>query len=438
MGSNYGWSTDVWAEIASRFVEEGVFVTVASGNVGTIGPFVSSRGATGKNVIAVASVDSQTFPGFPFNAKFTGDQGIADETARYGYIPSIDPFPATLVDVPIVPFSLDTNASADACAPLEEGSRNFTGQVVLVRRGVATQCDFDTQQNNLAPLGGTMVLIYNNDQPLRYPLVGYTNSTVALISAYSGTQIVEAVKAGRNVTADFSVDAGQPVGLAYSLGGDPNYFTNIGPLYDLQIKPDIAAPGGKIYSTWLDNSYAIESGTSMATPYVAGVAALYVGVYGGRGTHPSANAWAKDLGKRIISSGIGLPWADGLTEKDYGHSASVAQIGNGLIDASKVLLYKTTIDFEKFALNDTHHFSRYHDIKITNNGEDATTYNFSVQDAVGAEVLGWYAADQVLLNSAPRTKRIREFFDMVPQTLVPDIKFPKPFTLEPGQSKTVT
>ncbi len=39
---------------------------------------------------------------------------------------------------------------------------------------------------------------------------------------------------------------------------------------------DIAAPGKDILSTWLNNGYREASGTSMATPYVSGVAALIV------------------------------------------------------------------------------------------------------------------------------------------------------------------
>ncbi len=39
-------------------------------------------------------------------------------------------------------------------------------------------------------------------------------------------------------------------------------------------KPDIAAPGSNIYSSWIGQSYAYKSGTSMATPYVAGALAL--------------------------------------------------------------------------------------------------------------------------------------------------------------------
>ena len=37
---------------------------------------------------------------------------------------------------------------------------------------------------------------------------------------------------------------------------------------------DFTAPGVKIYSTWLNNSYAVLDGTSMATPFMAGVVVL--------------------------------------------------------------------------------------------------------------------------------------------------------------------
>jgi subtilisin len=39
---------------------------------------------------------------------------------------------------------------------------------------------------------------------------------------------------------------------------------------------DIAVPGAKIHSIYKGNPYTTTSGTSMASPYVAGAAALYL------------------------------------------------------------------------------------------------------------------------------------------------------------------
>ncbi|MCR4309055.1 MAG: S8 family serine peptidase [Deltaproteobacteria bacterium] len=65
-------------------------------------------------------------------------------------------------------------------------------------------------------------------------------------------------------------------------------FSSLGPTRDGRLKPDVAAPGEYLYSTrsldapvmnyagivGTDNNYAIDRGTSMATPHVTGVAAL--------------------------------------------------------------------------------------------------------------------------------------------------------------------
>ncbi len=164
----------------------------------------------------------------------------------------------------------------------------------------------------------------------------------------------------------------------------------------------------------------------MACPYVAGIAALYVGKYGGRSVHGSG--FGKQLADRIISSGAAVPWQvvqPTSLPVDFGFWAPVPQVGTGLVNASKVLSSETSLSFDKFELNDTAHFSRYHSVDITNNGNKAVTYTFSLQPAGGFNTQGFnpsYLAYALEVN---------------PISIVPPVSFPQgTFTVQPGQTKT--
>ncbi|KAI6428914.1 hypothetical protein MCOR21_005284 [Pyricularia oryzae] len=427
IGGANGWSNNAWAEVASRLVEEGVVVTISAGNSGAIGPFYGSSGSSGRNVIAVASVSTALLPVYPFEATFTPAGGSSD-TVKVGYIPARDYFPPTVVDWPIVSLSLDPTATADGCTPYPPGTPSLQGKIPLVRRGT---CSFQIKQENLAALGAQYILIYNNESPITTPGTSNYTTLIAMIPAESGVSIIETLKSGGNVTADFSTVPEIPVGLPYSEGNRPNTFTSWGALYDLQLKPDIAAPGGQIFSTWVDGTYNIISGTSMACPYVAGVAALYISAKGGRSVQ--GKGFARVLSRRIISSGVALPWSDG-TSRDYNFAAPPAQVSTGLIDAFKVLEYDTQLEFNKMELNDTRYFSRYHDVTVTNQGSSPVSYKFSSQPAAGVDTVTWGPA----AVGRGVTQRIRTFDQLTPRAYEPVVSLPRDFTLRPGESKRVS
>ena len=53
-----------------------------------------------------------------------------------------------------------------------------------------------------------------------------------------------------------------------------SYFSSRGPTGDGRVKPDVLAPGERIYSSVLNKKYDAKDGTSMAAPHVSGVAAM--------------------------------------------------------------------------------------------------------------------------------------------------------------------
>lgn len=103
---------------------------------------------------------------------------------------------------------------------------------------------------------------------------------------------------------------------------------------------------------------------------MAGVAALYISKHGGRAQH--GKGFAKMLHARIAASGSSMTWP-GNSGDGSSHLASPSQIGNGLINALKVLEYETQLSMTKFSLNDTLHFSRYQKVDSKLKVPDAVT-----------------------------------------------------------------
>ncbi|KAL9942163.1 hypothetical protein ACHAQF_007360 [Verticillium nonalfalfae] len=202
----------------------------------------------------------------------------------------------------------------------------------------------------------------------------------------------------------------------------PESTTSWGPLFDLQLKPDVGAPGTNIYSTVFNHGWAVYSGTSMATPYLAGVAALYIGHFGGRGTQHGAE-FAKFMHNRLVSNVRKVnqwSWSD--------PTATIAQVGSGLINATSLFASKTDLVYEPMALNDTRFFSRYHKVTVINNSDKPVEYQFTKEDSIGVNTLGNGDYDTI----------VKEFGYLQWNAYSINATLPKTFTLKPGKSKEVT
>jgi len=139
-------------------------------------------------------------------------------------------------------------------------------------------------------------------------------------------------------------------------------FSSKGPAAKLEmLKPDVVAPGVAIRSTYLNGGYTVLSGTSMATPHVAGAAALL------RAIHP-------DWSPAEVKSALVL----------YGKAISDEQMtyGGGRIDVSRaanatILATPSSISFG-LDTQTSGTFSKIESIHITNHGTKSESVALSV------------------------------------------------------------
>lgn len=202
------------------------------------------------------------------------------------------------------------------------------------------------------------------------------------------------------------------------LGPLPVYFTTWGPTNELLLKPDITAPGYMIMSTVLNQSYEELSGTSMSAPYIAGIAALFVGQYGGRAFNGAG--FAKMLRDRIASSGTTLPFVNNRLMRKY--KASPFQVGTGLVDAWKVLNYDTQLEYEPFSLMDTELFRPRWTFNITNTGGRAHEYTFKLEPQAG-------------FNIYDPEYGVALLYAIEPKNIVPPVRLPHRVLIEPGETR---
>lgn len=155
---------------------------------------------------------------------------------------------------------------------------DLTGKVVLISRGGGV--NFAAKANNAAAAGAVAVVVYNNESSnnMNMNLTGYNYKYPAiLIPMRSAESILDASEQddasglwGGKLTIANQVRTVQDVPGGFV----PSDFSAWGVPGNLELKPEITAPGGNIWSTLTDGTYGIMSGTSMSAPSVTGMAAV--------------------------------------------------------------------------------------------------------------------------------------------------------------------
>src|SRR5207247_7144819 len=187
-----------------------------------------------------------------------------------------------------------TNGLDTACSTL---SVDLTGEIALISRGT---CTFSTKIRNAQDAGAAVVLVANNvaGDPIAMAEDGTPNQPTVpayMISFDDGQALLGSDGASTTVGATLQYFLTTNVDI---MAG----FSSQGPTdVDFRVKPDVVAPGVNVLSSIpaafcaKPPCFAFFQGTSMATPHLAGSAAIV------RQQHPGWSA--AEVRSAIVNTG---------------------------------------------------------------------------------------------------------------------------------------
>ncbi|MDE7281312.1 MAG: S8 family serine peptidase, partial [Ruminiclostridium sp.] len=223
------------------------------------------------------------------------------------------------------------------------------GKIAVVSRGTLSFID---KCENAVMAGAVGVIIYNNQPGVIYmDLSDYTQTAPAVtISQYDGALLMntadEFSEDGTYCTGKLSVHEAAVI-KDYIEGDVISDFSSWGVPGSLEMKPEIAAPGGNIYSVdgeWAEtDKYVSMSGTSMASPQVAGMAAVAAQYVREKGLEKKTSLSARALIQSLLMS-----TARPMTDED-GYYYSVLQQGAGLANIGSAVNADSYILMDKDA-----------------------------------------------------------------------------------------
>ena len=360
-------------------VDAGVVVAIAAGNAGPSPGTIESPGIAEK-VITVGASTNPHFVGIPVTVSSIGTFGAAlGQFNNFGIVTS----------------AYATTSPTNGCSAI---STNLTGEIALIARGT---CTFSTKIRNAQTAGATGVLVYNNvlgdptamaqdgtpNQPtIPAVMVSRTNG-LAMASASSKTVSIDGT-----AQMEFFTDGPSADIIAGFSSRGPAF---IGNTLLKEIKPDVVAPGVNVYSSILMSScasppcFAFFQGTSMATPHVAGAAALLKQLHPTWSPAQIKSALVQSAARPVKSSSTGNPLPNPM---DRG-SGRINLAAASMVTATITVGVDTSLDYGQLSAQGD---SAQLLVKAQSVSGSSVTYSVSV-------VPGFSSTNQPSLTLATRT-----------------------------------
>jgi subtilisin family serine protease len=381
LGSSFGKSDDPSAVAADNAAQAGIVVVASAGNSGP-GRYLTGAPATGNRVVSVAANESlDGFPGFTLTLptmpspitgiNANGEPDVANGT-QYTIV-SVDDNPGTAtrdesLGCAVSDFPAPPNATSLAvvvrgvCARVAKaifGQQAGYAAVAMVNNSTA-----------LPPYEGPIFSNPDDGTPftVTIPFIGVRG--LASTPASDGARL-RAASGSLTTVNNTTVPNPNFTGLASFTSGGPRN-------EDSFLKPNITAPGVSIFSTGVGSGNAPggNSGTSMAAPHVAGVAAL------ARQAHPT---WSgNELAAAIVNTGRPAQ-IGGTTPYLTSRAGTGLVFPFGVVKTQAVAFAGQQIPAANFGFYESEDdFSGARTIRVWNKGAAPMTFDVATSNASGS------------------------------------------------------
>ncbi len=273
LGSGYGEGHVLYTEAIMNLTTGGTVVVASAGNSGDSSYNVGAPGVAADALSVAASVDDMD-DNWKFRAvRFTTTQEpeIVIEAIESTMTKPIEE--SGTVNGPLVHLGLADKDLSD------EQKAILTGKIALIDRGVVT---FAEKIKRASEAGAIGVVVINNNSDAPFTMGGEGEFKIPAIMI--AKDLGEKLKASPGASIEFNTGIKiQKPELIDTIAG----FSSKGPRsYDALVKPEISAPGQQVISAAVGGGKkgVAMSGTSMASPQMAGVIALL------KQTHPTLSA----------------------------------------------------------------------------------------------------------------------------------------------------
>ncbi|GMA23301.1 peptidase S8 [Luteimicrobium album] len=383
LGSDYGVVDDPENAVIDNLAKHGVLPVIAMGNNGDLTDTGGAPGNAVRSLAVASSVDAyQLRDGLKVNAPSDVAGTVAGQFSTAYDWANKAPVTADVVTL--------SSANADGCAALSaEDAAKVKGKIAWLvwdDNDATRKCGSAARADFVAAAGASGAIFTSGLDVFGAGILGDDKIPVIQLPKTATDRLQSAVDAGTlNVTFDGSL-AATIKDVTPSITDTVSSFSSRGTHGSLGVvKPDVTAPGDTVASAGLGtgNGVLVESGTSMATPHVAGISALV------KVAHPT---WSTEQLKAAImnTADHDLYTGDDKTGDIFGP----ARVGSGRVDAlgavnTSVLAYDTDVkgavsaSFGVVAVPVTKAVKTLkRTVKVQNTGSKATTVTLRYQGIV--------------------------------------------------------